>query len=415
MILGKLGEGGMGTVYLAKDVRLGRRVALKFLPARYAGDEVFVRRFVQEARAASQLNHPNILVVHEIGQHEGRHFIATEFIEGETVRRLLAHGPLRVEEAIDVCVQVAAALTKAHQNGVVHRDIKPENVMVGEERHVKVLDFGIAKQLHASTIVDTEAPTTARFDTAPGVVLGTSAYMSPEQVRGFELDARTDVWSLGCVLYEMLAGRTPFDAPTHGDLIVAVLNEEPPPLARWRADVPEDLERVVSKALAKRKESRYQSARDFQADLVRLRQSLQLLPGAARGADTASHPGPFDRGPRPTQGPSGFAHTFTTGGQRRQVTILFADLAGLATLTEGLDAEEVGELLADLWPRVDAALTEHGGAIDKHVGDAVVALWGARAPRARTTPSAPSAPRSPSTRPSASSPPRTCTTRRRPG
>ncbi|HEX8291247.1 MAG TPA: serine/threonine-protein kinase, partial [Pyrinomonadaceae bacterium] len=210
-VLEKIGAGGMGTVYLAKDARLGRRVALKLLPAHFARDEELVRRFEQEARAASALNHPNIITVHEIGEERGRLFIVTEFVEGKTLRERMWEGRFPVREALEVCAQVAGALAKAHANGIVHRDVKPENVMLDEEGHVKVLDFGIAKQVAPGPSVDPEAPTNARVDTASGVVLGTTAYMSPEQVRGQELDGRSDVWSLGCVLYELLAGRAPFE------------------------------------------------------------------------------------------------------------------------------------------------------------------------------------------------------------
>ena len=278
-VLEKLGEGGMGAVYLAKDVRLGRRVALKFLPVHFASDDERVRRFVQEARAASALNHPNIITVHEISEGAGRHFIATEFVEGQTLRERVADGPLAAQEALDICAQVAGALAKAHQGGIIHRDIKPENVMVDAEGHVKVLDFGIAKQFASPAQGETQSPAVARLvDTAPGMVLGTANYMSPEQVRGLELDARTDVWSLGVVLYEMVSGAVPFDAPTYGDIVVSILRDDPPPLAR--VGVPEELERIVTRALAKRKEARYQTAKEMQAELRRLK--LQLEFGAER-------------------------------------------------------------------------------------------------------------------------------------
>nr|MDQ3806503.1 serine/threonine protein kinase [Acidobacteriota bacterium] len=244
-ILGKLGAGGMGAVYLARDTRLGRRVALKILPAHLARDEEFVRRFEQEARAASALNHPNILTVHEIGEAEGRRFIATEFVEGLTLRDAMAAGRVDVATALDVCAQVAGALAKAHAHGIVHRDVKPENVMVDEDGHVKVLDFGIAKQFAPGPAPETGAHAPGQVNTASGVVLGTSTYMSPEQVRGQELDGRADVWGLGVVLYELVAGRAPFDAPTYGDLVVAILQDEPPPLQRFAPDAPAELEAVL--------------------------------------------------------------------------------------------------------------------------------------------------------------------------
>ena len=300
-ILEKLGSGGMGTVYLAKDARLGRRVALKLLPEHFAGDEELVRRFVQEARAASNLNHPNILTVHEIGEAEGRRFIVTELVEGRTLRERLSEGRFELGDALDICAQVAGALAKAHDAGVVHRDIKPENVMVDEEGHVKVLDFGIAKRLAPAASVDTEAPTSAQVNTAAGVVLGTAAYMSPEQVRGQELDPRTDVWSLGVVLYEMLAGRPPFEAQNYGDLVVSILHGEPPPLSDSGVESPPELERLLGLALAKERDERYRSARELREDLRRLRRQLDFsaetvldargLPAAAPRRPTAEAAG----------------------------------------------------------------------------------------------------------------------------
>ncbi|MCA1591742.1 MAG: protein kinase [Acidobacteria bacterium] len=382
-LLDKLGEGGMGVVYLAKDTRLGRRVALKLLPAHFAKDEELVRRFMQEARAASALNHPNVLTVHDLGQVEGRYFIATEFIEGVSLRRHMTSAPLRVVEALDIAAQVAGALSKAHAGGVVHRDIKPENIMVDSEGHVKVLDFGIAKQLTRSLAVDTEAPTSAQVDTAPGIVLGTATYMSPEQARGLELDGRTDVWSLGCVLYEMLAGRVPFAAPTYGDLIVAILQEDPPPLSRFINEPHEELELIVRKALAKETAERYQTARDLQADLRLLKQKLELAPALsppddARGASTIA-------GEARHAHVAASAHTLSphvlSTGQRKQLTVISADLSGFTALTESLDAEEVSEMLDELWRLVDGVIEEHGGLLDRHIGDTFMALWGAQSAR----------------------------------
>ncbi|HEX3560788.1 MAG TPA: protein kinase [Pyrinomonadaceae bacterium] len=382
-ILEKVGAGGMGTVYLAKDARLGRRVALKLLPEHFARDGELVRRFELEARAASVLNHPNIITVHEIGESEGRRFIVTEFVEGRTLRERLTEGRFDVGEALDICTQVAGALAKAHEAGVVHRDIKPENIMVDEEGHVKVLDFGIAKRLAPTLSVDTEAPTNVQVNTAAGVILGTSTYMSPEQVRGLELDARTDIWSLGVVLYEMVAGRVPFEAQTFGDLVVAILHEEPPPLSDFAVESAEALTRILGLALAKRKDARYASAREFRDDLRQLRRqmdfSAQTIRNERAGLDAsrpAQPPPPAPPTPkRPAARPSGQQ---TTTEQRRQLTVLFADFAGLATLTEGADAEDVGELMGALWPLVDGVVVEHGGVVDKHIGDTLVALWGAR-------------------------------------
>src|SRR5205085_548711 len=380
-ILEKLGAGGMGTVYLAKDARLGRRVALKLLPAQFAHDEELVRRFKQEARAASALNHPNILTVHEIGEERGRLFIVTEFVEGRTLRERLVEGRFPVGEALDVCAQVAGALAKAHASGIVHRDIKPENVMVDEEGHVKVLDFGIAKQVAQVPSVDTEAPTTARIvNTASGVVLGTSTYMSPEQLRGQELDARTDIWSLGVLLYEMVAGRAPFEAQTYGDLIVAILHGEPPPLSDLGVESSEEIEAVHSRALAKDKDARWPSAKELQNELRRLKRHLDFSAETVRD-ESAGEPGrsasaPARLKPAAAKRPPVASQRQQTTEQPRQLTVVFADFAGLLPLTDGPDAADVSELMSELWPLVDGVVGEHGGTVDKHVGETLVALWG---------------------------------------
>ena len=377
-ILEKIGSGGMGTVYLAKDSRLGRRVALKLLPARFARDEELVRRFELEARAASVLNHPNIITVHEIGEAEGRRFIVTEYVEGATLRDRLGDGRFEVGAALEICIQVAGALAKAHAAGVLHRDIKPENVMVDEDSHVKVLDFGIAKQVANAPQVDTEAPTHGRVNTAAGVILGTATYMSPEQVRGQELDARTDVWSLGVVLFEMVAGRAPFEAKTYGDLVVAILHDEPPPLSDFAVEHAEWLEPILRRALAKERDARYASAREFQDELRRLKRQIESGADAPRDA-TGDSSSSRAAAARPTVGGRQKAATrVQTTEQRKQLTVLFGDFAGLAALTEGMDAEDVGELMNALWPLVDSVIAEHGGTVDRHVGDQFVALWGAR-------------------------------------
>jgi class 3 adenylate cyclase/tetratricopeptide (TPR) repeat protein/predicted Ser/Thr protein kinase len=386
-IIEKLGEGGMGAVYLAKDARLGRRVALKLLPAHFARNDERVRRFEQEARAASALNHPNILTVHEIGESQGRRFIVTEFVEGRTLRERMSEARFTLGEALDVCAQVAGALAKAHASGIVHRDIKPDNVMIDEEGHVKVLDFGIAKQLAADGNVDTEAPTSAQVNTASGVVLGTSTYMSPEQLRGTELDARTDIWSLGVLLYELVAGRPPFEAATYGDLIVAILHGEPPPLSDFREEATEELEAVVRRALSKEKDGRWPSAKDFQNELRRIKRQLDFNAETVRD-ERAAEPARAAVAPAPNAGVArrdapkdAASQRQQTTEQRRQLTVLFADLAGLAALTEGQDAEDVSELMNSAWPLVDRAVESHGGMVDKRVGETLVALWGAREAR----------------------------------
>lgn len=274
-IIERLGEGGMGVVYLAQDTTLGRRIALKLLPARFTIDAERVHRFEQEARAASALNHPNIVTIHEIGQLDAAHFIATEFIDGVTLRERLGAGRLQVDEALAVATQVASALTAAHAARIIHRDIKPENVMLRRDGYVKVLDFGLAKlTLPRTSAVDTEAQTTTPINTDPGIVMGTVNYMSPEQWRGQDVDARTDIWSLGVLLYEMLAGSTPFKGETPSHVIVSILDKALPLPAS--ADVPAALERIVGKALHKNRDERYQTARELHRDLQNLKQDREV-------------------------------------------------------------------------------------------------------------------------------------------
>jgi serine/threonine protein kinase/Tfp pilus assembly protein PilF len=278
-----LGVGGMGEVYLAHDTTLRRAVAVKLLPADLAQDKDRLRRLEQEAYAASSLNHPNILTIHEVGVQNGIHFIATEFVDGESLRHRMAHGRLELREVLDIGVQVASALGAAHAAGIVHRDIKPENIMLRKDGIVKVLDFGLAKLVEpGATAWDAAGPTKAAADTAPGVVLGTVQYMSPEQARGVETDARTDIWSLGVVLYEMLAARSTFDGRTTSDVIAAILRTEPPPLARYMDDAPPELERIVTKALQKDREERYQAVKDLGLDLKGLKRRLDFDTEAAR-------------------------------------------------------------------------------------------------------------------------------------
>ncbi len=257
-ILSRPGSGGMGEVYLAKDTRLGRKVAIKLLPNDLTKNEDRLHRFEQEARAASALNHPNIITIHEIGEAEGIHFIATEFIEGQTLRRQMAGGRLKLGATLEVATQVASALSAAHAAGIVHRDIKPENVMLRRDGYVKVLDFGLAKLTERrARATDTDAPTSASVKTDPGTVMGTVTYISPEQARGMEVDARTDIFSLGVVLYEMISGRLPFEGETTTDVLVSILEKEPPPLSRHAPEAPAELQRIVSKALRKDREERY--------------------------------------------------------------------------------------------------------------------------------------------------------------
>ena len=273
----QLGAGGMGEVYLAHDRRLDRVVALKILPSEVARAEAPMRRFVQEARAASALNHPNILTVFEFGQEGGTHFIATEFVDGVTLRERLARGPLPLAEALEIGVQIAGALAAAHQSGIVHRDVKPENVMLRRDGYVKVLDFGLAKLAERHTSAgDPDAATMMHNVTEPGTVMDTVRYMSPEQARGLAVDARTDVWSLGCVLFEMVTGRTPFEGPTQSHVIVSILEKEAPPVASFAPSAPPELARIAAKALAKDPDDRYQTVKDLQIDLRQLKHRLEF-------------------------------------------------------------------------------------------------------------------------------------------
>src|SRR6267142_1892480 len=275
-IIELLGTGGMGEIYLAHDARLGRQVALKLLPSHFTSDVERLRRFEQEARAASALNHPSIVTIHEFGHIDGAHFIVNEFIDGRTLRQQMTETQMKLGEALDVAIQVAGALAAAHSANIVHRDIKPENIMIRHDGYVKVLDFGLAKLTESQTSsIEPAAATRVLVKTNPGMVMGTVTYMSPEQARGLSVDARTDVWSLGVVLYEMLAGRAPFDGETASHVIVSILEKEPPLLSQC-AEVPTELERIINKALRKNREERYQTVKDLALDLKSLKQELEV-------------------------------------------------------------------------------------------------------------------------------------------
>ena len=282
-VLNRIGRGGMGEVFLAQDAALGRKVALKLLRSDFTSNEERLRRFRQEAQAASALNHPNILTIHEIGQDDTLHFMATEYVEGETLREHISRARMTLGQALDVAVQVASALAAAHQAGIIHRDIKPENIMLRTDGYVKVLDFGLAK-LTSTKTVPTAAPALHKVETEPGVVMGTFSYMSPEQARGLTVDARTDIWSLGVMIYEMAAGRQPFEGETASDVMSLILQKEPPPLAHSSHEVPGELERIVRKALRKDKEERYQTIKDLVIDLRNLRKELELEAEMERSA-----------------------------------------------------------------------------------------------------------------------------------
>jgi eukaryotic-like serine/threonine-protein kinase len=276
-VLSLLGAGGMGQVYLAQDARLGRKVALKLLPPAFTQDQKRLRRFEREARLVSALNHPNILTIYEVGLTGETHFIASEFVDGQTLRARLRAGRLALGELLELASQIATALAAAHEAGIVHRDIKPENVMVRRDGVVKVLDFGLAKLTEPQMLaeVNTAAAALEKVTTEAGRVLGTPQYMSPEQARGQESDARTDIFSLGVVLYEMLSGQPPFDGINAIEVMGAILNCEPAPLPPGLAP-PRELERIIAKALCKERDERYQTSQELLSDLKKLRRELEF-------------------------------------------------------------------------------------------------------------------------------------------
>ena len=274
----RIGTGGMGDVYLATDVTAGRKAALKLLPTRFTSDAQRLKRFQQEAHALVGLNHPNILTVYEIGEDHSTHYIASELIEGHTLRQRLMRGRMEVGEAVDVAIQVASALVVAHGAGVVHRDIKPENIMLRPDGYVKVLDFGIAKLAESAFAEATadEAESVTLAETNLGSISGTVRYMSPEQARGAPVDKGTDIWSLGVVLYEMVTGHAPFTGETPGETMSSILEMEPPPLTNYVAHTPAELQQIISKTLRKDREERYQSAHELLEALKDLRHKLEF-------------------------------------------------------------------------------------------------------------------------------------------
>src|SRR2546428_3741157 len=295
-ILEKLGGGGMGVVYKAEDLRLGRHVSLKFLAEERSRDPLAIERFQREARAASSLNHPHICTIYDVDQYEGQHFIVMEFLEGHTLKHRINGKPIDLERVPEYGFQMADALEAAHAKAIIHRDIKPANIFISDRGQVKLLDFGLAKLLPERRSTTGGTPqsatpsTTTEFDhlTSTGVAMGTVSYMSPEQVRGQELDGRTDLFSFGIVLYEMATGQQAFTGNTSGLVFEAILNRTPTPPVRLNPAIPPQLEQIISKALEKDRKLRYQTASDLRADLQRLKRdtdsarTLTTMPGHAR-------------------------------------------------------------------------------------------------------------------------------------
>ncbi|MEA2274863.1 MAG: eukaryotic-like serine/threonine-protein kinase, partial [Solirubrobacteraceae bacterium] len=277
-VINQIGVGGMGEVYLARDRKLDRKVAIKILNQEFSQDKSNLQRFVSEAKAASALNHPNILTIYEFGEAEDARFIVSEYIEGKTLREIIRQSGLRLPEILDISIQITGALSAAHKAHLVHRDIKPENIMIRPDGYVKVLDFGLAKLLEQKnkSILSSEEPTVRQNLTAKGVILGTVNYMSPEQAKGEPVDERTDIFSLGVLIYEMFASKPPFGGGNAIETIAAILNKEPVPLSRQTPEVPHEIERIVNKALRKDREERYQTAKDLLIDLKDIRQNLEF-------------------------------------------------------------------------------------------------------------------------------------------
>jgi serine/threonine protein kinase len=280
-IVSKLGEGGMGEVFLAEDTQLRRRVALKVLPEKIAANADRLLRFEREAFAASALNHPNILTIFEFSAADGTHFLVSEFVDGESLRERINRSTMTLTETLEIVIQVASALQAAHGAGIIHRDIKPDNVMIRADGYVKVLDFGLAKlsepgAIATASVSDPEAQTRMQLQTQAGIIMGTVAYMSPEQARGHEVDTRTDLWSLGCVLYEMLTRQQPFRGETTADALANIIHREPAPVPTLRHEVNAELERIVNKMLSKNRDDRYSNAKVLLTDLKQLQKRMEF-------------------------------------------------------------------------------------------------------------------------------------------
>ena len=381
-VLSFISRGGMGEVYLAEDKRLGRKVALKLLPATFTTNDDRLRRFEQEARAASALNHPNIITIYEISKAAGSHVIATEYVEGETLRHRLVRAPLTLSETLNIAMQIADALAAAHKAGIIHRDIKPENIMLRPDGYVKVLDFGLAKlSEQASPAVAAEAPT-IQVRTGSGIVIGTAGYMSPEQARGLSVDHRSDIFSLGAVIYEMIARRKPFEGDTPSDTLASILKTEPPSLARVAPGVPPELVRIVNKSLRKDREERYQVVKDLWLDLKALKQELEFqdkldasVASDVDGNETtvmpAGDPTAMISGPRHTQSGSAISHISESisielkrhkvGAALALLAVLLVAGAGSFGIYKWFHREPAVERFWDIRP---TRLTNSGNAID---------------------------------------------------
>ena len=379
-VISFISRGGMGEVYLAEDKRLGRKVALKLLPASFTTDDDRLRRFEQEARAASALNHPNIITIYEITKAAGSHVIATEFVEGETLRNRLNRSALTLAETLNIAMQIADALSAAHKAGIIHRDIKPENIMLRPDGYVKVLDFGLAKlSEQTSPVVAAEAPT-IQVRTGSGIVIGTAGYMSPEQARGLSVDHRSDIFSLGAVIYEMLARRKPFEGDTPSDTMAAILKTEPPPLSRVAQGAPSELIRIVNKSLRKDREERYQVVKDLWLDLKALKQDLEFQDKLDRSVSTEGDGTAIMPASEPTATLSGPGHTSSrsaisnisesisleikrhkVGAALSVLAVLFIVAAGSFGVYKWLHREAP---VARFWDVKLSRLTNSGNAID---------------------------------------------------
>lgn len=319
-ILRSLGAGGMGEVYLAQDTRLGRKVAIKFILPEVDANETAKKRLLREAQSAAKLDHPNVCAVHEVGEQDGHSFVVMQYVEGELLSTRMKRKPLELKEALDIAIQIADALAEAHEHGLIHRDIKPENVMVTARSHVKVMDFGLAKEVEVKGRSVTEAQTQSRI-TGEGLVVGTVPYMSPEQVQGEPLDTRSDIFSYGALLYEMVTGVQPFLSNNTAAIISNILNQEPFPLARFVRETPVELERIVSKALRKNKDQRYQSIKDLLIDLRTLRDELEFTQKLKRSEGSVEVSKPV------TESPVAPARTVTLEVSRRNLFITSASIA----------------------------------------------------------------------------------------